>query len=62
MSSGLGLGMSNYSNTQAAIKTERLHPQIRRKAALAVCLHADSHEEATELLAMLGLLEDPDVE
>ena len=58
---GSGLGMSNFGDTESQLKADPGSPEIKRRAALTACYHADNTDEAREFLAMLGLLEDPDV-
>jgi hypothetical protein len=58
---GSGLGMSNFGDTESQLKADLGPPETRRQAALTTCHYADTTDEAREFLAMLGLLEDPDV-
>jgi hypothetical protein len=58
--SGRNRGMGD-GDEQSMLKPPPTSPEMKRQAALTACHYADNTDEARELLAMLGLLEDPDV-
>ena len=58
---GSGLGMSNFGDTESQLKADPGSTETKSRAAITACYHADNTDEAREFLAMLELLEDPDV-